>query len=211
METVFKQGGITIVGPTDTEQVEALIRVFEQIAAEQTWQPGNQLRAYPQTSHYFAVQVAGEWAGGMQVVLPDADGQLPCHAVWPEAEITTGSRAAHVTMLALCPEYRGRHGLFWPLCVEFWRWCVAEGVETIVLEATPLMLERYRKVGWPLEVIGDLRMHWGEDCYLTAMKVSEVAGSLLARALRSATYRTFIQQAARPVSRIRCVSPPALP
>lgn len=211
METVFKNGGVTIVCPTDTEQVEALIRVFEQIAAEQSWQPGNQLRAYPQTSHYFAVLVAGEWAGGMQVVLPDADGHLPCHAVWPESEVIAQGCTAHVTMLALCPQYRGRHGLFWPLCVEFWRWCVAEGVETVVLEATPLMLERYRRVGWPLEVIGDLRTHWGEECYLTGMKVREVAGSLLARALRSPIYRVLIEQAIRPVSRIRCASPSTLP
>jgi hypothetical protein len=211
MDVAFENSGVVVAPLVETEEIAALLRMFEGISVEEGWQPGNQLRAYLSASNHFAVQVDGELAGGLQVVLPGADGRLPCSSVWPEVDIAADGRPAHVTILALRPEYRGRHGLFWPLCVELWRWCVAEHVKTVVLEATPIMLERYRRVGWPLSVIGERRIHWGEECLLCRMQVDEVAGSLLARALRSAIYRPLILQAIRSGRSARCASPSTLP
>ncbi len=70
-------------------------------------------------------------------------------------------------------------------------------MEAVLLECTPPMLKLYRRIGWPLKVIGELRMHWGEECNLCQMQVLEFAGSILARAIRSSVYRELVCQAYR--------------
>ena len=115
--------------------------------------------------------------------------------VWPEVELGDETGAAHVTILALKEAYRGRCGLFWPLCVELWRLCRRQDVRTLLLEATPPTLRLYRRLGWPLEIVGDLRRHWGEDCYLCGMDVRAVAETLTEKALRAETYRDLVAQA----------------
>ncbi len=212
MEPLFhKAGGGTIMRLEESGDINDLLKIFERVAEEEGWQPGSQLRAYPDTARYLAVLVGSDLAGGLQVVLPDAGGLLPYRAVWPEAQVCARGLVAEVTVLAIRRECRGRSGFFWPLCAELWRLCACEGVGTIVLEATPRMLERYRRVGWPLEVAGDLRLHWGEECYLCKMDVRTVAGSLLQLALRSSSYRALIVQAVRPLGDARCAGDAALP
>ena len=195
---------------TPTE-VETLLQLFEQVASEENWLLGTQLRGYPITSRYIAAQVNNQVVGGFQVVLPDASGHLPCLVVWPEALVDASGHTAHVTVLAMRREYRGRLRLFWSLCAEFWRFCVAENIDTIVVETTPAMLVRYRRLGWPLEVIGDLRLHWGEECYLCRLDVRSVAGSMLMRSLRSSIYRALVDKATLPVTSSTCPFVPALP
>ena len=155
--------------------------------------------------------VGGELAGGMQVVLPNAAGMLPFQAVWPDVEVIAPCRTAHVPILAIRPEFRGPLRLFWPLCAELWRLCAARGLDSIVIEATPQMLARYRRIGWSLDVIGGLRMHWGEECYLCQADVRAVAGTLLARALRSPGFRSLVCHAARPIRNADCAPSLALP
>lgn len=116
--------------------------------------------------------------------------------MWPDADLA-GAVTAHVTILALERPYRGRPGLFGPLCVELWRWCHDRNVAQIVIEATPPTLRLYRRLGWPLEVIGELRPHWGEECYLCRMGVRQVAEALADRAGRSPSYRLLVEQAYR--------------
>ena len=149
-------------------ETDALIGSFERIAAELAWQPVDQLRAYQGVALHLAVRVGEELAGGLQVVLGSGEADLPYRRVWPEAG-AAGASAAHVTILALEKPYRGHPGLFGPLCVELWRHCDAGNIGQIVIEATPVTLRLYRRLGWPLKVIGDLRLHWGEECYLCAM------------------------------------------
>ena len=97
-------------------------------------------------------------------------------------------------------ELRGNLRLFWPLCVELWRFCVAREIETLVLEATPAMRARYCRLGWPLRQIGEARTHWGEPCVLTAMSVQAVGGAMLTRAVRSPAFRSLILEAMRPLA-----------
>ena len=59
--------------------------------------------------------------------------------------------------------------------MELWRSCEAQGITELWLEATPPTLAVYRRLGFPLKVVGELRTHWGEDCYLCRMGVAEVA------------------------------------
>lgn len=182
------------------DAAEPLITMFEAIARKEGWQPGEQLRAHRDVSVYFGIYVEGELAGGMQVVLPDAAGRFPFHAVWPEAAVEVPCRTAHVAVLAVRSELRGNLRLFWPLCVELWRFCVDRGIETLVLEATPAMRARYCRLGWPLRQIGETRTHWGEPCVLTAMNVQAVGGAMLTRAVRSPAFRTLILEAMRPLA-----------
>jgi hypothetical protein len=182
---------------TETSEITELLALFQQVAGELSWQPGEFLNAAPQNSQHFAGFVEGKLAGGIQLVLQDEEGCLPCQRVWSELHFDKQERLGHVTIMALSPEFRGCPGLFWSICVELWRYCVEQKQEGIILECTPPMYKLYRRIGWPLTVIGGLRMHWGEECYLCQMQTIEVAGSLLVKAIRSQTYQELVRQAYR--------------
>ena len=182
-----KTGGLADVAAlTEPDAQERLILLFERIAATEGWQPGDALRRYRERSVYFAASLDGEMQGGAQLVLPDAVEGLPGREVWPEIEQTGEGTSAHVAVLALLPQARGHVSLFGRLCVELWRTCRSLGVQTLWLEATPGTLRVYRRLGWPLEVVGELRRHWGEECCLCRMGVEAVSQALRQKALRSA-------------------------
>ena len=173
-------------------EAEAVIALFEAIALEEGWQPGDQIRAHVARSVYFGVSVGEVLVGGLQLITPDEAGEVPTHLVGPELPILDrASGVRHAAILAVLPEYRGKDSgaAFWQLGSVLWRYCVAAGVKVIWLEATPKMLRAYRLLGWPLVVMGELREHWGEPCYSCSLSVREVAGSLAERALISTTYR----------------------
>jgi GNAT superfamily N-acetyltransferase len=189
--------GVRVVRLTKKKEVETLVGLFEGIAAAEGWQPGGALRHGRDRSIYFALEVQGETAGGLQLVLPDEAGTLPCHALWPEQPAGPARRHAHVAILALAAAFRGQGHGFWPLGVELWRYCVAEGIATLFLEVTPRVLPLYRRLGWPLRIAGERRRHWGEDCYLCTLGIPEVAAALLQRAEGSPYYRPIVAQAFR--------------
>ncbi len=176
---------------TQPEEVSELIGLLEGLARDLGWQPGGQLRADREAAFHLAARVDSLTVGGLQVVL---GGQaLPFRQVWPD--VAAPEAAAHVTILALHPEWRGRAGLMWPLCVALWRVCKESGVQALLLEATPPTLKVYRRLGFPLEVIGELRMHWGEECHLCRMEMAEVEAVLRGKAERSPAYRKIIEDA----------------
>lgn len=179
-----------------------LVRLFEAVARREGWRPGDALRRLRPRSVYFALEVEGRLAGGLQLVLPDASGRLPCHDLWPELPRGEGAAAAaaHVAVLALEEEFRGQELLFWRLAAELWRFCVETGVSVLLLEVTPRVLPLYRRLGWPLEVVGERRPHWGEDCYLCSLGVPDVTETLLRRAERSPSCRRVLLQAFRMTS-----------
>src|ERR1700741_5323783 len=96
------ESGVEVVGLTQPGEIEEMVRLFEEVAQEQGWQPGQALRQRMPRSVYFGVQIA-ETAplliGGLQLTLPEADGQLPCHDFWPA--VAQISRSAHVAVLAV--------------------------------------------------------------------------------------------------------------
>jgi hypothetical protein len=191
------------------EEVEGVIALFEAIAREEGWQPGDGLRAYTRRSTYFGLTLpvpGGAGAeealvGGLQLVAAEPDGTLPTHAVWPETprEAARPERVAHVAVLAVSKAWRNRHddpggsnACFWRLTAAMWRHCVRSGVRELWLEATPTVLRAYRLLGWPLQVRGDLREHWGEPCYPCSLSVREVGGAIAERAVRSPAYRRVL-------------------
>lgn len=167
-----------------------LLELFSQIACEQGWQPGTYLSSIPANSIHFALHSGGEIIGGVQVVLPDAEGKLGCHAIWPEAD--TPAASAHITILALKKEFRGNIELFWILGACLFSFAADNRIKTLVLEATPGMVGIYRKMGLPLEIVGTGKMHWGEICHLTAFSVAEAAGTVFIKARRSAIFARFV-------------------
>lgn len=194
-----------------------VIGLFAQVAQEEHWDPGGGIEAHRAHSYYFCLWVpsgAGEEvAGGLQIMRPPPSQEgtpgrpgLPSLDVWPELEGEVSGRedVAHISLLAVRREWRGRghlslpsSGLFWPLCAAMWRHCVEEGIREVWLEATPRLLAFYRRVGWPLVVRGELREHWGEPCYPCSLSVREVAGSLAERAVRTITYRRVLADMVR--------------
>jgi hypothetical protein len=191
-----------------TREITATVALFERIAAEEGWQPGEALTRYIGESTYLVAYPAGapeeiEPLGGLQLVLPDTMSALPTLAVWPELApeiLVRPGNVAHILVLAIDKPARGA-GVFWPLCAALWRHCVDEQIHELWLEATPPTLKVYQRLGWPLTVRGALRTHWGEDCYPCSMTVREVAGALLEKAVRSPAYRRIIDLA--------CQAPPA--
>lgn len=181
------------------EEAEQVIQLFEGIAVEEGWQPGDQLRAHLSRSGFFGCWEEAMLIGGLQLITPDEAGEVPTHIVWPELP-TLGPDVVHAAVLAVLPEYRGKDGgaAFWQLGSALWRYCVEKQIKTIWLEATPKMLRAYRLLGWPLVVIGELRDHWGEPCYPCSLTVREVAGSLAERALVSTTYRGIFDYMLQP-------------
>ena len=188
----------TAVRLCDAAETIRIIEVLEGIAAELSWQPGEQLRNYEAPGVHFAAYVDGEMAGGLQLVPGSSRTALPCELVWPEVCLPRRDRTAHISIMAVRRQYRGSAGLLWPLCTAMWRHCVANGITDVSLEVTPKTFGLYRRLGWPLEVIGDLRMHWGEECYLTKMGVADVAGAMLVKAVRSAAYRDIVNSMSQP-------------
>ena len=170
-----------------------LIGLLEEIAAELTWQPGEQLRSCASAAVHFAAYVDGTLAGGLQLVPATRCQTLPCELVWPEVRLPNRADTAHISVMAVRREYRGSAGLMWPLCVAMWRYCVAQRITDITLEVTPKTYHLYKRLGWPLEIVGDLRPHWGDDlCYLCRMEAARVAGAMLLKAPRSAVYRDIV-------------------
>lgn len=194
-----RQSEARVVRLWETSEVTPLVTLLEGIAAELSWRPEGQLRDDAPFAVHFAAYVGAEMAGGLQLVPASAGGVLPCERVWPDARLPRRGRTAHISILAVRREHRGTAGLLWPLGVALWRHCAASGIVDVSLEATPRTYRAYRRLGWPLEVVGDLRPHWGEECLLCRMGVAEVAGSLLLRATRSGTYRQIVGMMSQPL------------
>jgi hypothetical protein len=180
------------LAPREAEKIAELVRLFKLVADEHGWRPGSQLDAYAGRSAYFAAYAGGALAGGLQLELADCTGTWSFQSVWPEVAPEDNGSFAYVSMLALAKEHRGDPLLFWMPCARMWRHCRENGIESLWIAATPATLAAYRRLGWPLEVCGSLRPHWGEDCYLTSMTVEGVAESLERRAARSPRYREIV-------------------
>lgn len=200
----------SVDGAARASDAMPLVDLFEQIAREEGWHPGGELRAHISRSVYFYLRLGHdsppdgslepEFIGALQLVLASATGSIPSAGVWPEVDFTARHRRiAHVAVLALRKEWRGRKDafmLFWLLAVAMWRYCVREGIEELWLEATPRVLATYQRLGFPLTVRGELREHWGEPCFLASMTVREVAGALAEKAFRgSSSYRSILIRA----------------
>ncbi|MBV9852106.1 MAG: hypothetical protein JO250_20770 [Armatimonadetes bacterium] len=213
METLWEgTDGLPVARAASPAERAALVRLFGRVAEEQGWRPGDALERYRARSVYFAARAGGELAGGLQLVPADGSEGAPHRAVWPEVDVPGGpGEVAHVLILALVPEHRGKAGLLWPLCVALWRFCVREGVRTLLLEATPTTLAVYRRLGFPLHVIGGLREHWGEDCYLCETGVGEVADALAQKAVCSPAYRRIVEAAHRGCAIERHPAPAPVP
>ena len=196
---------IQLVG-SETESVAAgrldrLIQLFQEVATEEGWQPGDAIETARKRSIYFALEARGQTIGGLQLAMPDEQGTLPSFAIWPESRPLTHPAnpkcAAHIGILALTLSVRGEGLLFWRVAVEMWRYCVGQGIMTLFIEVTPRVLPLYQRLGWPLKIEGELRSHWGEACYLCTLSIPEVAEALLRRSESSAYCRQIVAQAFR--------------
>lgn len=196
---------VTVEPGSDSPSVEAVIALFERIADEEGWLHAGELRAHAGRSVYFALRdgtgEAARTVGGLQLVLPDGSGSLPCRRVWPEVKFAGTGGIAHIAVMAVDRRRRGSAAgsipTFWLLAVEMWRYCVQAGISEVWLEATPRVHSLYLRLGFPLTIRGELREHWSENCYLASMTSREVAGALAEKAVRSEAYRLILARAFR--------------
>lgn len=174
-----------------------LIALFAQIVEEQSWQPHNQLYAYPLSSVYFEVKVEGVLAGGLQLVRSGSSEGLPCLTVWPELALQDRSDVADVALFAVAKPYRGKSHLFWRTLVEAWRYSDAHMITELWMELAPPDLRVYRRLGVPLEIRGPLRPHWGEECYPCCMGIAAIEEVFIAKAKQVPLYRAIVAHAYR--------------
>jgi hypothetical protein len=181
----------------DREEIEEVITFFEAIASERSWQPKDQLRAYPLSSKYFALRVGNVLAGALQFVVGGVTIEgLPCLAVWPELQLQHQNEVADIALLALRKDYRGQRKLFWLLCTEMWRYCVRHNICELWVEATPRVVKIYQEVfGWPLQIEGPLRLQWDEYCYPCKMSVDVIGEVIRARSQKLQTYKQIWEHA----------------
>ncbi|MDE2125256.1 MAG: GNAT family N-acetyltransferase [Armatimonadetes bacterium] len=188
---------VQVVRLIERDEIDALLGLFDEVVAERDWQPGDALGCDQYRSAYFGLLVNDELAGGLQIAFPDRTGGLSCQHVWPDVPTGPNGRCAHVELLVVHKPFRGRASLYWHLVAETWRYCVAEGVTRLYIETNPRTYALYRRIGWPLQIQGEPRLHWGAQTYLCTLEMAEVAKSILCRAANSEHYHDVVMQAFR--------------
>jgi len=186
-------------------QIEELIALFERVASEQGWCPGEQLSAYVAHSVYFGVRDDGRMMGGIQLVHGGHE-ILPCLTVWPELALGSRDDVADIAMLALVPEARGSRECIWLLAASVWRYCADHGVSELWAELTPRKLRAYQRIGWPFEAAGPLREHWGEHCYPCRMTIADGLRVVADRAGKSVFFEGLLVSTCPEYEELRCLS-----
>jgi hypothetical protein len=179
---------IRLLRPADIEAT-ALRALFRGIADEQGWQSGDDLSfpsRYDPFTVYFGLYVGDSLVGGLHVVRGNSSDLLPTRSVWPEIGFAGRTGVADVFLLALTPAVRARqpaanYPLFWSLGIALWQWCQREGIHELCGIATPRSAALYRRLGWPLSIIGPERNHWGEPCVPFLLSVSAVHAEIARR------------------------------
>jgi hypothetical protein len=140
----------------------------------------------------------GILVGGLQLILGDLDRNLPLGLVWPDLPLSGRQDAAEVALLALSKDARGLFGQLWPLCplcLSLWRVCRARGILDLWAAVPPRNLPLYRRMGWPLRIVGPLRPHWGEECYPCLLNMDEAEWLVRERARTSPFYLRLVRLA----------------
>jgi hypothetical protein len=176
-------------------RIEQLSRVFDAVSREQDWVPEDQPTENGHASIYFAAISDGVIIGGIRLVCGNSTETLPCMAVWPELPLAARDDVAELTVLALLRAHRGNRNLIWQLAAKMWQYCVAQEIKEIWAEITPANLRIYRRIGWPFEVAGPLRLHWGEECYPCRAYVQQGFQAVVERAKKSPFFRNLLDSA----------------
>lgn len=177
-------------------EIDEAQALFERVSLEMEWrrEPASPSAVAP---YVFASYVGDRIAGAIEVRPPGASGRLPILDTWPELRLDRFDRHAELVLLAVAPDFRGSTACLWALCVEMWRHCRNIGLQTLLMEVPPRNVRIYRRLGWPLEVIGPDRLHWGEPCFPCSLCLDAVAASVLEKADRLPELRFIRKQALR--------------
>ena len=84
MNTLLHTDHIEVALLEQGKEVQELLILFQHVAEELTWQPGEFLCSASPSSAHLAGFVGGQLAGGIQIVIQNEEGHLPCQRVWSE-------------------------------------------------------------------------------------------------------------------------------
>jgi hypothetical protein len=103
-------------------------------------------------------------AGAIRVVPPVPGRRLPVEEAF-DLVVEPAGRVAEIGRLLVAEDRRGDpgHRAWGALFGGAWQAVRARGWSVLGGSATPQLVERYRAVGLPFEVLGPPRHHWGED------------------------------------------------
>lgn len=198
MSVLFAHGGFEIHLLDGACERAVLMDQFRVIACEQGWHVLDDLRADVPNAMAIAAVREGKVIGGIELQRADESGFLPICSVWPELRFSITPRTAELVLLAIERPRRGRIDLLWMLTTEMWRQCLRLSIRELLIEVPTQNLRVYRRIGWPLTVIGGVREHWGEECYACSLDLCAVRDVALEK-LRKVPDLAFIEhQAFRP-------------
>jgi N-acyl-L-homoserine lactone synthetase len=116
-----------------------------------------------------AIHIGG-WEGGeivatMRLLFGSPTRRLPVEELF-ELDLGAGTPVVEWGRISVAPEYRSPdHRVFWGLLARGWLEGRARGFSVVAGIASTGMVARYRSAGFPVRVLGEPRLHWGEDRY----------------------------------------------
>jgi len=170
-------------------------RFLTDVAAEQGWlPPEGAIDGYPANSVYFLHSADERVVGAVKAVMGNDNEGLPILDVWPEFDLRGREDVAELSILALAKDSRGHGRSFLPLSAELWRHCALEGVSEVWAELEPRMVAIYRRFGWPMEVMGELREYWGDPLYPCRVGIKEAVLAYRDKARTLSAYEAALLQ-----------------
>lgn len=151
-------------------ELEAVHRLRYEHVVGEGWRRAEELPPDAEGDDYdaHAVQVAA-WdgtalVGTVRLVLPHPDRRLPVEDAF-ELRVEPRGQVVEIGRLLIAGDRRGdpAHRAWGALFARAWREVRAAGYLVMAGAASAGLVERYRALGLPFEVLGPARRHWGED------------------------------------------------
>lgn len=157
-------------------EVEAAFRLRYRVAVERKWVRPENFPDGIETDGFdgAAVHIAGWDPGGdmvatVRLVFGSRARRLPVEELF-DLDTAPGTEVVEWGRISVAPEHRSLdHRVFWGLLARGWLEGRARGVSVVAGIASKGMITRYRKAGFPVTVLGEPRLHWGEKRYPIVM------------------------------------------
>jgi N-acyl-L-homoserine lactone synthetase len=149
-------------------ELEMGFRLRYRVAAERGWVSVEDFPRRVERDFFDddAVHIAG-WDDGdmvatMRLVFRSRARRIPVEELF-DLDIAPGKEVVEWGRISVAPERRSPdHRIFWGLLARGWLEGRARGVSVVTGIASKGMIARYRKAGFPVQVLGEPRLHWGE-------------------------------------------------
>jgi hypothetical protein len=160
------------VAPATAPEADAVRRLRDQHVVELGWGDGDD-----PGDHEVAIAAwdGDALAGTIRLVLPRPGFRLPVEEAF-DLDIEPRGGVVEIGRLLIPADRRGdpAHVTWGALFAHAWFEVRARGLSVLAGAATASLIERYRMLGLPFEVLGPARRHWGEDRHPVRLDATRV-------------------------------------